>query len=181
MRAHWEQEKATIERIRDIKEPDRGQPAPSWSAPSARATCEGAARLRYGTLPELERALVAANDALAEQQASRRLLKEEVDEEDIAEVVAEWTGIPRQPPAGGRAGEAPAHGGAPARARGRPGRGRRAPSPTPCAARAPACRTPTGRSARSSSSARPAWARPSWPRPWPSSCSTTSARWSAST
>ncbi len=93
MRAHWEQEKATIERIRDIKgqiETARNE----LERAEREADLEGAARLRYGTLPELERALVAANDALAEQQASRRMLKEEVDEEDVAEVVAAWTGIP---------------------------------------------------------------------------------------
>src|SRR5262249_8178661 len=58
------------------------------------ADLEGAARLKFGTIPELERALVTANDELAEQQQSRRMLKEEVDEEDVAEVVASWTGIP---------------------------------------------------------------------------------------
>ena len=93
MRGHWEQEKATIERIRDIKgqiETARNE----LERAEREADLEGAARLRYGTLPELERALVAANDALNEQQATRRMLKEEVDEEDVAEVVAAWTGIP---------------------------------------------------------------------------------------
>ena len=93
MRAHWEQEKATIGRIRDIKgqiEAARGE----LERAEREADLEGAARLRYGVLPELDRALVDANDALAEQQSSRRMLKEEVDEEDVAEVVAAWTGIP---------------------------------------------------------------------------------------
>ena len=82
---------------------------------------------------------------------------------------------------GGRDREAGPHGGAPARAR-RSARTRRSrPWPTPSAARAPACRTRTGRSARSCSSARPASARPSWRGRSPSSCSTTSRRWSAST
>ena len=53
--------------------------------------------------------------------------------------------------------------------------------PTPYAGPGPASPTRTGRPAPSSSSARPAWARPSWPRRWPTSCSTTSGRWSAST
>ncbi len=93
MRAHWEQEKSTIGRIRDIK----GQietARTELERAEREADLEGAARLRYGTLPELERALVGANDALAEQQLTRRMLKEEVDEEDVAEVVAAWTGIP---------------------------------------------------------------------------------------
>jgi ATP-dependent Clp protease ATP-binding subunit ClpB len=93
MRAHWELEKATIARIREVKgqietarqELERAQ---------REGDLEGAARLQYGTLPELEKALEAANDELAEQQASRRMLKEEVDEEDVAEVVASWTGVP---------------------------------------------------------------------------------------
>ena len=53
-----------------------------------------AAELRYGTLAELERALAAEQQRLAELQGARPLLKEEVDEDDIAEVVARWTGIP---------------------------------------------------------------------------------------
>ena len=93
MRAHWEQEKATIDRIREIKGQIEAARTELERA-EREADLEGAARLRYGTLPELERALVDANDALAEQQASRRMLKEEVDEEDVAEVVAAWTGVP---------------------------------------------------------------------------------------
>ncbi len=93
MRAHWEQEKATIERIRDIK----GQieaARQELERAEREADLEGAARLKFGTLPELERALASVNDELAEQQVSRKMLKEEVDEEDVAEVVASWTGVP---------------------------------------------------------------------------------------
>ncbi|MFZ1061755.1 MAG: AAA family ATPase, partial [Candidatus Rokuibacteriota bacterium] len=53
-----------------------------------------AAELRYGTLLELEKRLGAENARLAELQKSGKMLKEEVDEEDIAETVAKWTGIP---------------------------------------------------------------------------------------
>ena len=60
MRAHWEQEKATIAAHPRHQGADRGRAPASWSGPSARPTCEGAARLRYGTLPELERALEAS-------------------------------------------------------------------------------------------------------------------------
>jgi ATP-dependent Clp protease ATP-binding subunit ClpB len=93
MRAHWEQEKAIIARIRDIK----GQieaARQELERAERDADLEGAARLRFGTLPELEKALEAANDELAEKQQTRKMLKEEVDEEDIAEVVASWTGVP---------------------------------------------------------------------------------------
>ena len=93
MRAHWEQEKATIGRIRDIKEQIEAARKELERA-EREADLEGAARLRYGTLPELEQALESANDDLAEQQVTRRMLKEEVDEEDVAEVVAAWTGVP---------------------------------------------------------------------------------------
>jgi ATP-dependent Clp protease ATP-binding subunit ClpB len=93
MRAHWDQEKATIGRIREIKGHIEAARTELERA-EREADLEGAARLRYGTLPELERALETANDDLATQQATRRMLKEEVDEEDVAEVVAAWTGVP---------------------------------------------------------------------------------------
>ena len=93
MRAHWELEKSLITRIREIKE---GIETARQELERAQRDndLEGAARLQYGTLPELERALEEANDELASQQESRRMLKEEVDEEDVAEVVASWTGVP---------------------------------------------------------------------------------------
>jgi ATP-dependent Clp protease ATP-binding subunit ClpB len=93
MRAHWDQEKATITRIREVKEQIEQARAELEKA-EREADLEGAARLKFGTLPDLERALEVANDALAEQQLTRRMLKEEVDEEDIAAVVASWTGVP---------------------------------------------------------------------------------------
>ncbi|MGH2730765.1 MAG: Clp protease N-terminal domain-containing protein, partial [Actinomycetota bacterium] len=93
MKAHWEQEKAIIGRIRSLKadiEDARGA--------AERAERDGdlsrAAELRYGRLVELEKELQAANEELGELQAERKFLKEEVDEEDIAEVVSRWTGIP---------------------------------------------------------------------------------------
>ena len=93
MKAHWEQEKAAIEAIRSHKaeiETVRGE--------AERAERDGdlaaAAELRYGRLVELQKQLDRANAQLAELQKDRKFLKEEVDEEDIAEVVARWTGIP---------------------------------------------------------------------------------------
>jgi ATP-dependent Clp protease ATP-binding subunit ClpB len=53
-----------------------------------------AAEIRYGQLPELERRVEEASQRLREQQAGTKMLKEEVDEEDVAEVVAKWTGVP---------------------------------------------------------------------------------------
>ena len=157
------------------------RPATELERAEREADLEGAARLRYGTLPELERALEGANDALAEQQAHAADAQGGGGRGGRGRGRRGLDRHPPQPPARGRGGEAPAHGGAPARARRRPGGGRRAPSPTPCAARAPGSRTPTARSARSSSSARPAWGRPSSRARSPSSCSTTSGPWSGST
>src|ERR687898_41986 len=93
MKSHWESEKEAITTIRNINarmEEVRGE--------AERATrdlsLERAAELQYGTLPGLERDLAAANRRLEELQADRRMLKEEVDEEDVAKVVSAWTGIP---------------------------------------------------------------------------------------
>ena len=93
MRAHWDQEKSTIANIREVKEQIE-QARAELERAEREADLEGAARLKFGTLPDLERALEHANDELAAQQESRRMLKEEVDEEDIAAVVASWTGVP---------------------------------------------------------------------------------------
>ncbi|MBW1928980.1 MAG: ATP-dependent chaperone ClpB [Deltaproteobacteria bacterium] len=93
MIGHWKKEKETITRIREIKER-----LESTKSEAQIAEREGdltrAAELKYGTLIELEKALEEENKKLAELQADRKMLKEEVDAEDIAEVVAKWTGIP---------------------------------------------------------------------------------------
>ena len=109
------------------------------------------------------------------------MVKEEVGPDDIAEVVAAWTGIPAGRLLEGETAEAAAHGGGAGPAADRPDARPCGRSPTPYAAPGPASPTRTGRPARSCSSARPASARPSWPRRSPTSCSTTSGRWSAST
>ena len=58
------------------------------------ADLEGAARLRFGTIPELEKTIDQATSELATLQAQGSYLKEEVDAEDIADVVSRWTGVP---------------------------------------------------------------------------------------
>src|SRR5690606_143032 len=55
---------------------------------------ERAAEIRYGQIPELERQIGIATARLTELQGSEQMLKEEVDEEDVAEIVSEWTGVP---------------------------------------------------------------------------------------
>ncbi len=93
LKAQWLNEKEVIQKIRDIKEQIE-----NTKIESEKAEREGdltkAAELRYGKLLELQRSLEAENIRLRQMQAKRRMLKEEVDEEDIAEVVSKWTGIP---------------------------------------------------------------------------------------
>jgi ATP-dependent Clp protease ATP-binding subunit ClpB len=91
--AHWEQEKEAIHGSQKLKEEleqvrndkDRLQQAGDYAK---------ASELQYGRIPELERKIKEQETKLAEQQKGHRMLKEEVDEEDIAEVVGRWTGIP---------------------------------------------------------------------------------------
>ncbi len=91
MLAHWNNEKAVIDEIRELKER-----LETLRAEAERETdLERAAEIRYGKLPELERQVDEATARLDELQANgQRMLKEEVDEEDIAQVVAKWTGVP---------------------------------------------------------------------------------------
>ena len=93
LRAQWQREKEAIQAIRDIKERIEKVKLEIEQA-ERRADLETAARLRYGELINLERELKEREKRLAEIQKDQRLLKEEVDEEDIAEVVSRWTGIP---------------------------------------------------------------------------------------
>jgi ATP-dependent Clp protease ATP-binding subunit ClpB len=91
--AHWEKEKQAIAAIRAVKEEIE-----QARAAAERAEREGdlqrAAELRYGALPGLQKRLTAHQESLAELQSEVRMLKEEVDEEDVAEVVSRWTGVP---------------------------------------------------------------------------------------
>jgi ATP-dependent Clp protease ATP-binding subunit ClpB len=93
MKARWQREKDAIATIRSLK--GRIEQA---RFEAEKATQQGdlgkAAELRYGTLPSLEKELEAENVRLAELQKHGGMLKEEVDAEDVAEVVAKWTGIP---------------------------------------------------------------------------------------
>jgi len=91
MRAEWQAEKEAVDAIADVKT-KLDQAHREAEIAQREANLERAAQLRYGEIPELEKAL-----ADAESQDSRghtRFFKEEVDEEDVAEVVAKWTGIP---------------------------------------------------------------------------------------
>ena len=72
----------------------RGRRAPTPRRPSARATSSRPPQLRYGTMRDLENEIDAKTARLDELQSEQQMLKEEVDEEDVAEIVAKWTGIP---------------------------------------------------------------------------------------
>src|SRR6188474_2354985 len=93
LQAQWQQEKDTIQKGRKLKEEleqvrlemQRAQQAGDYAK---------ASELQYGRLPELERRIREEEAQLAELQKGQRMLKEEVDEEDIAEVVSRWTHIP---------------------------------------------------------------------------------------
>ena len=93
LKARWQAEKDSIGRIAKTKaEIDDARTA--MADAERRGDLARAAELRFGTLHQLERALAAENARLEAQHGAGRLLKEEVDEEDVAEVVAKWTGIP---------------------------------------------------------------------------------------
>jgi ATP-dependent Clp protease ATP-binding subunit ClpB len=90
MKAHWQGEKDAIGAIRELKE----QLEAKRSEVEREVDLEKAAEIRYGQIPQLEREVEEATARLAELQATQQMLKEEVDEEDVAEVVSKWTGVP---------------------------------------------------------------------------------------
>jgi ATP-dependent Clp protease ATP-binding subunit ClpB len=93
MKAHWQQEKEAIDRIRALKAEIEHARAEGERA-EREGDLERAAEIRFGNLIDLQKRLDEANEALARLQAEQKMLKEEVDEEDVAEVVSKWTGIP---------------------------------------------------------------------------------------
>jgi len=92
LQARWEQEKSAIQRVQQIKEQIEQV---RYQIEQAQRTADyaRASELQYGTLAQLEREL-AESERQLNQAEGNRLLKEEVDAEDIARVVANWTGIP---------------------------------------------------------------------------------------
>src|SRR4051795_3348435 len=90
MKAQWQREKDSIAAVRDVKEQlDRAHREVERAERDA--DLQRAAELKYGEIPDLERALAEAE---ASTDGKSGFLKEEVDDEDVAEVVAKWTGIP---------------------------------------------------------------------------------------
>ncbi|HZR14991.1 MAG TPA: ATP-dependent chaperone ClpB [Acidimicrobiia bacterium] len=93
MVAHWQSEKDAITEIRELKER-----LESTRTEAERAERDGdlerAAQLRYGTMRDVENEIAQKTARLEELQGDQKMLKEEVDADDVAEIVSRWTGIP---------------------------------------------------------------------------------------
>lgn len=90
MREHWDAERSAISAIRTLKE----ELETLRSAVERETDLTKASEIQYGRIPELERRINDATQHLDQLQSTQRMLKEEVDAEDIAEVVSKWTGVP---------------------------------------------------------------------------------------
>ncbi len=93
LKAHWQAEKQAITEIRTVKA-DIDRTKVEMEKVERAGDLRRAAEIRYGILPDLEKKLQVENAKLTELQKDKKMLKEEVDQEDIAEVVSRWTGIP---------------------------------------------------------------------------------------
>ncbi|HVF88460.1 MAG TPA: AAA family ATPase, partial [Blastocatellia bacterium] len=93
LQARWQAEKESVQKIRSIRE-EIEQTRLAIEQAEREYQLNRAAELSYGKLPQLEKELHQYEDSLDAQHSGGRLLKEEVDEEDIAEVVSRWTGVP---------------------------------------------------------------------------------------
>ena len=93
MKLHWKNEKEVIKKIHEIK-----SKIEQTRTEAEKAEREGnlnrVAELKYGVIPQFQKELDRENEKLASLQKENKMLKEEVDEEDIAEIVSKWTGIP---------------------------------------------------------------------------------------
>src|SRR5262245_22344748 len=88
--AHWQQEKDAIQSIRKLKEEQEGLRTAIEQA-QRQGDYQKASELQYGRVPKLEQEIRDHEAKLGELQKNKRMLKEEVDEEDIADVVSKWT------------------------------------------------------------------------------------------
>jgi ATP-dependent Clp protease ATP-binding subunit ClpB len=93
MTAQWEAERQAIHKLQALRE-ELEQVRREIEDAERRYDLNRAAELRHGRLPELERRLRAEEERLEQKQGGTRLLREEVTEDEIAEIVARWTGIP---------------------------------------------------------------------------------------
>ncbi len=93
MKKHWQEEREVIKKIRDLKEKIDQLRIEAQQA-ERQGDLNKVAEIIYGRIPQLEKELEAENQRLAEIQKEHRFLKEEVDAEDVAQIIAKWTGIP---------------------------------------------------------------------------------------
>ncbi|MDO8357125.1 MAG: ATP-dependent chaperone ClpB [Nitrospirota bacterium] len=93
LRTRWDSEKASVARLRKMREAME-EVKQSMERAERAYDLNRVAELRYGELPRLERELALEQEQLGQKQGESRLLKEEVDEDDIAAIVSRWTGIP---------------------------------------------------------------------------------------
>lgn len=93
MRAQWEAEKEAIKKVQAIRE-DIEKIRYEVEVSERQYDLNRAAELKYGRLADLERRLKAEEEEISEKQTGERLLREEVTEEEIAEIISRWTGIP---------------------------------------------------------------------------------------
>ncbi|MBN1823869.1 MAG: ATP-dependent chaperone ClpB [Endomicrobiales bacterium] len=93
MKAHWQKEKDAISKIRSLKEELENLKIDEQKAERS-GNLDKVAEIRYGKIPAVTESIEAEGKKLAELQKENKMLKEEVDDEDIAQVVSKWTGIP---------------------------------------------------------------------------------------
>jgi ATP-dependent Clp protease ATP-binding subunit ClpB len=93
MKAHWQEEKRVISAIRELREKLERSKLEAEQA-QRQGNLDRAAELRYGVGPSLQRDLSAREQELAELQKTGSFLREEVTEEDVAQIVSRWTGVP---------------------------------------------------------------------------------------
>ena len=93
MKAHWQNEKVIVQHIQNVKQQIEQAKIEEQTA-ERNANLQRAAELRYGVIMNFQKELDEASLKLMDVQKDRKMLKEQVDEEDIAEVVSKWTGIP---------------------------------------------------------------------------------------
>src|SRR5947207_705355 len=93
LKLRWQREKESIQQIRSLKEQIE-QAHVEEQQSERQGNYAKVAEIRYGKIQDLQNKLKQANDSLDQYQKGQRMLKEEVDEEDVAKIVAKWTGIP---------------------------------------------------------------------------------------
>jgi ATP-dependent Clp protease ATP-binding subunit ClpB len=93
IKMHWEQEKSLIQQLRDIKE-EIDRLKNQQQEAERKNDYEMASQVQYGKIPEANARMEAVQAQLAEVQKDKKILTEEINEEDIAQVVCRWTGIP---------------------------------------------------------------------------------------